>query len=274
MGMKLDLSRQKTPMVMTASLSLISRSYTLRCDSKQAERRFAEFEAFISSVEHFYLGDFLPTTFVKGAQPRYIESLDPDGIPVINTLAIQNLSINTEACRYITQEAYDALEDEKKPKKNDVLLTMDGGTSIGKSVLFELEDQYAIDSHVAILRPIGLDPKVLVYLLASPLGQLQFQCAESGASGQTAVTEEDVRRFRFPAIHKDEMKKLVMYLDTQLVRLKKLAITLKEREEQAWTRFDEAIVERTRHLEIRETKLDTDFKDAEIIALQPLVNRL
>lgn len=34
--------------------------------------------------------------------------------------------------------------------------------------------------------------------VASPIGQLQFNRAESGASGQTSVTEEDLRRFRFP----------------------------------------------------------------------------
>src|SRR5260221_10041091 len=125
MEMSLNKSDEKMPRIMKSSLSLISRSFSLRCDAKQAMRRFIEFDEFINSVKHFYLGEFLPNPFIKGAQPRYIESLEPEGVPVINTLAIQNLSINAEACRYITQEDFDALEDEKKPKKSDVLLTMD-----------------------------------------------------------------------------------------------------------------------------------------------------
>lgn len=246
MEMILNNEDEKMPMIMTASLSLVGRSFTFRCDAKQSMKRFIAFDEHISSVDYFYLGDFLPNALVKGTQPRYIESLDPEGIPVINTLAIQNLSINTEACRYITQEDFDVIDDEKKPKKHDVLLTMDGGTSIGKPVLYNLEEDYAIDSHIAVLRPVGLNPKVLVYLLASPLGQLQFQRAESGASGQTAVVEEDLRRFRFPVINDDEMEKIVTSLDIRLNRLNKLSIALKEHREKSWKDFDEAILERSR----------------------------
>jgi hypothetical protein len=242
MEMSLVISDKKMPFVMKSSLSLISKSYSLRCDAKQAMKRFIEYDEFINSIEHFYLGDFLPDPFVKGTQPDYIESLELEGAPVISTLAIQNLSINVDACRYITQEDYNALEVEKKPKKNDVLLTMDGGTSIGKPVLFDLADDYAIDSHIAILRPVGLDPKVLVYLLASPMGQLQFQRAESGASGQTAVIEEDVRRFRFPAIDHSTMTQIVNDLDARLSRLKRLALALKEHREKAWGNFNDEFI--------------------------------
>jgi hypothetical protein len=210
LGIELNFSRGKMPLVMTASLSLISRSHTLRCDAKQAETRFAAFDKFISSIEHFYLGDYLPAPFVKGSQPKYLETLEPGGVPVINTLSIQQLSIRIEQCRFIAQEDFDVIEDDRKPRLNDVLLTVDGGTSIGKPVLFDLEGDYAIDSHVAILRPAGLDPRLLVYLLASPLGQVQFQQAESGASGQTGVTEEDIRRFRFPFLDQNDAREVVL----------------------------------------------------------------
>lgn len=63
-----------------------------------------------------------------------------------------------------------------------------------------MECGFTVDSHVAVLRPCGISPVLLAYLLCSPMGQIQFQRAESGASGQTAVSEEDVRRFRFPRV--------------------------------------------------------------------------
>lgn len=241
-----DLSREKTPSAMIASLSLVARSHTLRADAKQAEKRFAEFEAFISSVHHFYLNDFVPKPFVKGAQPKYIESLDPNGVPVISTLAIQNLSIRKEACRYISQEDYDSLNEGRKPREKDVLLTMDGGPSIGKPVVFDLGEEYAIDSHVAILRPVGLNPRLLVYLLASPLGQVQFNQAESGASGQTAVTEEDVRRFRFPVMSSNDIDAIVGQLDQGLAEIGQLAEELRRKQSEAWTAFNEAIVEKAK----------------------------
>jgi len=248
MVMTPDFSREKMPLAMTASLSLVAKSHTIRCDARQAEKRFAEFEVFISSVEHFYLGDFLPNAFVKGKQPQYIESLEPSGVPVINTLAIQQLSIRVEECRFITQEDYDALDDERKPKKNDVLLTVDGGPSIGKPVSFDLEEDYAIDSHIAILRPVSLDPKWLVYLLASPLGQVQFQQAESGASGQTGVTEEDVRRFRFPVIKEQDIEQILGDLDRERAKIVELASTMREAEERAWGEFNLGIASKARRI--------------------------
>lgn len=119
-------------------------------------------------------------------------------VPVVNTLCIQNLAIQSSDCRHIAREDFNALSDERRLRNGDVLLTVDGGVSIGKPVLFNLEGDFTMDSHVVVLRPVGLSALALVYLLASPLGQMQFRRAESGASGQTTVTEDDIRRFIFP----------------------------------------------------------------------------
>jgi len=239
----LSIARDKTPIFAKSSLKIIATSHTLRCDAKIAERRFRELEQMLSSVECFYLGDYLPSPFVKGRQPRYLEVLDPSGVPVINTLSIQNLTINLETCRFITEDAFERLPEEVKLKQGDVLLTMDGGTSIGKPALFNLDVDCTVDTHVAILRPSGLSPRALVYLLASPLGQLQFQRAESGASGQTAVTEEDVRRFRFPRIAPERLVDLVDKLDKTRQNIAEERQSLFEKESRAWGRFYTGMIE-------------------------------
>lgn len=241
MDMMPIFDRESTPMAMTASLSMVGQSHTLRCDAKQAERRFNDFEVFMSSVPHFELGWYLPQPFVKGKQPKYIESLDAEGVPVISTIAIHDLSIDVELCRLISYEDYDALDEEQRLRPGDVLLTMDGGTSIGKPVVFDLEDEYVVDTHVAILRPRGLDPKLLVYLLASPLGQLQFQRAESGASGQTAVTEGDVRRFRFTVLDDKTLASITAELERSLSDATQLALAAWRKRERAWLDFHEAL---------------------------------
>lgn len=239
---KLEFPKTKTPSSLQTSLRAIGESHSLRCDAKQAEPRFAHFKKFISSVESFCLGDCLPQPFIKGSQPNYLESLEPTGVPVISTIAIQNRRIIVDACRYISQEDYDHIENIRKPKKNDVLLTLDGGTSIGKPALFNLEDDFAIDSHVAILRPDGLDPKLLVYLLASPLGQVQFNRAESGASGQTAVTEEDVRRFQFPLIKGNSVQQIIRSFEKTGERIADLEREIKTAEEDSWNLFRVALL--------------------------------
>jgi hypothetical protein len=205
------------------------------------------FDEYISSVDHFYLGDYLPDAFIKGSQPKYLETLEPNGVPVISTLAIQQMSIRIDQCRFIAQEDFEIMDDDRKPKHKDVLLTVDGGTSIGKPVLFDLDDDYAIDSHVAILRPVGLDPRMLVYLLASPLGQLQFQRAESGASGQSGVTEEDIRRFRFPSMSDEAVESIVTSIERSREELADLAAQLKEKEYQVWKEFNRRILPQSRN---------------------------
>lgn len=235
MGVIGHLGSDPTPRIMRSSLADVARSHSLRCDAKQGEERFRRFDTWIESVDHFVLGDMLPNPIVKGAQPEYAD-VSEDGILVITTLAIQDLAINVSACRPALRTDFGE-DDIRKPNVGDVLLTVDGGTSIGKPALFEMEGDWAVDSHVAILRPRGLDAKLLVYLLASPLGQLQFQRAESGASGQTSVTEEDIRRFRFPRLSASDERaalELVSAARARAARLKEEAMHI---EEDGWEEF-------------------------------------
>ena len=114
---------------------------------------------------------------------------------------------------------------------------MDGGTSIGKSAVFDLDDNFTVDSHVAILRPVGISPKAMAYLLASPMGQLQFNRAESGASGQTAVTEEDLRRFL------KNIEDLAEDLDKKRKKINEKKKALEKEEFEAWNIFSSACLQ-------------------------------
>lgn len=232
--------QEEFPIVTKSTLSVIGKSHTLRCDAKQRERRFIELDEMFSGLDCFFLGEYLPVPLLKGSQPTYLDT--QDGIPVINTLSIQKLRINQEDCRYISEESYEVLPDKKKLKENDVLLTMDGGTSIGKPVLFDLEGEWTVDSHVAILRPKGISPKSLVYLLASPIGQVQFQKAESGASGQTAVTEECLRRFVFPMNTLKNIESLTHTLDIQRIAIQSEIDKLQKKERIAWEVFTKGLI--------------------------------
>jgi len=229
------------PVRMTATLRSVGQSHTLRADARQWEHRFVEYDNWIQSVHHFYLGDVLPERFRKGILPDYLHNPDEPGVPVINTLSIQALRINVADCRLITNEAFEAISIEQRPRADDVLLTTDGGVSIGKPVLFSFEGEFAHDSHVAILRPSGISPAALLYLLASPFGQVQFQRAESGASGQTAVTEDDIRRFRFPLLAADELAVLVNEVNGTLAEVDAEIRIIEGRRSHAWSSFAEGL---------------------------------
>ena len=85
--------------------------------------------------------------------------------------------------------------------------------SIGKAVLFSFEEDMTMDSHIVVLRPEGISPMSLTYLLASPLCQKQFRQAESGASGQTSVTEDDIRRFIVPSSLLEKIDQIASEID-------------------------------------------------------------
>lgn len=191
------------------SLRSVARNPTLRIDAKQAAPSCIQLEALLDGIDTFFLNEVLPAPFAKGRQPHYLDDNADEGALVINTGAVKPLGVVFGLCRRISADEYEELPDSRKLQNGDVLLTTDGGTSIGKAAVFTpppLEDRalaecgFTVDSHVAILRPQGISPMLLTYLLCSPMGQLQFQRAESGASGQTAVSEEDIRRFRFPRV--------------------------------------------------------------------------
>lgn len=236
MGVVDEIRAGPFPRMMSASLNEVALSHTLRCDARQSERRFQVFDAWIAAVPHWRLGDHLPTPIVKGIQPHYLEINEEGGVPVISTMAIQDLAIDEAACRRAVDADYGD-NDVRRPQGRDVLLTVDGGTSIGKPVLFDLAGDWAVDSHVAILRPAGIDPELLVYLLASPIGQIQFQRAESGASGQTSVTEEDLRRFIFPAISKASAKQALSKVRKAIADSDRLRRQAEQRQVDGWDRF-------------------------------------
>jgi restriction endonuclease S subunit len=108
--------------------------------------------------------------------------------------------------------------------------------------LFELEGDWTVDSHVAILRPRRILPRALVYLLASPIGQVQFQKAESGATGQTTVTEEDLRRFVFPKNSLKEIESIANTLDTKRTAIHQEIEALQKKERIAWEEFTTALI--------------------------------
>ena len=226
------------PKAFTSSLALIATSYALRCDAKFADINALEIERRIRKAGSFRLGELLPLPFIKGVQHSYLDQSTVDSVPVVNTLAIQNLSIQVSNCRHIALEDYEDLSEERSLMKNDVLLTVDGGVSIGKPVVFKEAGPFTVDSHIVILRPKGISALALVYLLASPLDQMQFLRAESGASGQTTVTEDDIRRFIFPKAVFKSIELVAKRIEDERTQITKERMALDHREAALWKELE------------------------------------
>jgi len=238
-----------------SSLLTVAATLTLRCDAKQVEPRFLKLDALLQRAASIRLNDYLPEPFVKGKQPTYIENpQDQEYAFVVSTLAVQPLWINPASCRFTSIEFYNEnAGSTRQLKDGDVVLTMDGGTSIGKAAVFDraefatalgIESEevcVTVDSHVAILRPRGISPLALAYLLTAPIGQLQFQRAESGASGQTAVTEDDVRYFRFPKFSPTALETAVASLQSTLAAANEQVRAAEAQQRDAWAKFESGL---------------------------------
>lgn len=203
----------------------VALSYSARIDAKFHAPEALAYENRALESDPILLDSFLPMPFVKGTQASYLDNQLEDAVPVVNTGAIQGMAIDWSIVRYIAREDFDVLPELKKVKRGDVLVTVDGGVSIGKPVLFEEDFEAAVDSHIAVLRPKGITPMVLAYLLASPAAQSQFRRYESGASGQTTVTEDDMRRFVFSQAYIDDLK-----VQAPQIQVKRLEIAAKRSE--------------------------------------------
>lgn len=223
------------------SLSLIAACPTFRCDPRYYSPDAVSNEENVRAGEFFELGEFLPNPMIKGIQPSYLDAPSEDSVPVINTLAIRGLAINEESCRHMAREDFDKVDEHRRLRTDDVLLTMDGGVSIGKPALFNKLGDYTADSHVCILRPVAMEPRSLVYLLASPLGQHHFRRAESGASGQTAVTEEDIRSFIFPSSLLSDLDTVVAEIEAERLEIAKVRECLLDREAAAWAKLQKLV---------------------------------
>ena len=243
------------PVVSKMSLSRCVSSPILRMDAKQAAPECLELDAIFREIPTFHLGKYIPKPFVKGEQPIYMEEDDEtDGAYVVSTLAVRPLHVNIAACKVISAKQFEDLSPARRLADGDVVLTVDGGTSIGKCAVFRtlqtaergIPSSFTVESHVAIIRPT-ISADIVAHLLCSPIGQLQFQRAEAGASGQTSVSEADIRRFRFPQLSSDELLAANQTLESSLREARRIEMEAEKARRAAWTTFEESLFGKMAH---------------------------
>ena len=67
---------------------------------------------------------------------------------------------------------------------------------------------------------------------------MQFLRAESGASGQTTVTEDDVRRFIFPRKLLETVDEVAIEIENERKEIRRLRVALDKREGSLWNRLE------------------------------------
>lgn len=162
----------------------------------------------------------------------------PDGYAFLATPNIKNPEIDFTNVNYVSEFRYNE-SPELKLQIDDVLLAKDGNTLGIVNVVRRLPRAATVNGSIAVLRPFGMDPRFLRYLIASSFIQGHIQAVKDGM-GVPHLFQRDIKRFPLPVPPPEEQRRIADYLDTETSRMdllahsqRRLTHLLKEREETA-----------------------------------------
>lgn len=146
------------------------------------------------------------SSYGRGRTPKYVEE---SNVHVLNQACIYWDGIKLENVKY---------QDESKFKeinsliKGDVLLNSTGTGTLGRTRVFDIEDEYTYmtDSHVTILRPYisKILPVVLQYYFYDDNNQMElYRLCVFGSTSQAELSKEALGRMKVPVIEMEKQKR-------------------------------------------------------------------
>ena len=153
--------------------------------------------------------------------PKYTVS----GVPFISVKDISSGYIDFSNTKYISADEHQLLSSRCDPRRDDILLTKVGTTGI--PVLVETDEEFSLFVSVAQLRFSTelLDKHYLIYLLKSPLVQIQCQENTRGVGNKNWVMKDIVNTLiAIPPL--SEQHRIVEYLNTVLPNINKIKFPL------------------------------------------------
>ena len=144
------------------------------------------------------------------------------GVPFIT---IGNIAKDTRTVDFadtfmVSQEYFDRLKPNKKPRIGDVLYTVTG--SFGVPVLVSESREFCFQRHIGLVRPkVDVDSKWLYYLLMSPQ---VFAQANNGATGtaQKTVSLKVLRGYQVPRVSTAVQRTVAAKLDALIEETQRL----------------------------------------------------
>ena len=140
-----------------------------------------------------------------------------DGYVFLATPNIKEREIDFENVNYISEYRYDESPDLKLAV-GDVLLAKDGNTLGVANVIRRLPRPATVNGSIAVLRPFGIEPRFLRYVLASTLTQDLIGELKNGM-GVPHLFQWDIKRLPVPLPAPKCQQWIADYLDgeTQLI---------------------------------------------------------
>lgn len=107
------------------------------------------------------------------------------GVPFVTISNFKNNRINFSDTMYVPESYYAKLDEQRKPKKNDILLSVVG--SFGIPVFIDFEQEFVFQRHIAILRPNPnlVDARYLYYQMCTRQFYAKCDAVALGAAQRT-----------------------------------------------------------------------------------------
>jgi type I restriction enzyme, S subunit len=106
------------------------------------------------------------------------------GIPIITAKGIKNGNIDFAEADLTSREAYAALSEKDRPKRDDILITKDG--TIGRAAVVETDLEFCINQSVAViwLRSCSMNRRFLLAVIDSEITQKPIWAKARGVAIQ------------------------------------------------------------------------------------------
>jgi type I restriction enzyme S subunit len=141
------------------------------------------------------------------------------GIAMLSARNIENDSINFDKdVRYISEDAYKNEMQRTNVQKGDVLLTIVG--TIGRVAMVEQTKKIAIQRSVALLKPIIISGRYLMYYLSSPFCQKLLTDNATGTA-QKGIYLTTLKRITIPLPPIQEQERITLKIEEILSSLEK-----------------------------------------------------
>lgn len=131
----------------------------------------------------------------------------PTGIPFLVIGNISSGRIDVEGCRRVPTSYFEQLDWTKKPKKGDILFSVTG--SLGIAVLVDVDFDFCVQRHIAILKPPRSGHPEFLRLAVSAPRSRRYASAEATGIAQKTLSLAALRSMPLDLPPRAEQRRIV-----------------------------------------------------------------